>query len=110
MIGAVVPVGILEIGGHVGVVIAEQELDRKAGVAQPDQGLDDPAAVRPAIDVVAEEDQPRPRMRPLAEVAPDPGEHLGQEVEAAVDVADGVEPLPFGQIRHPPSRLVDPGG
>ena len=39
-------------------------------------------------------------MRPGGEVGADARQHLGQEVEPAVDVADGVEPPVFGEVGH----------
>ena len=44
-------------------------------------------------------------MRPRREVGADAREHLGQEVEAAVDVADRVDALALGQIGHRRRRL-----
>ena len=104
VVGAVVPVGIAQIGRDVAVVVAEQEPRRQVGGLERDQRLQDAAALRPAVHIVAEEDQLRPGMRPPRQIGADAGEHLGQEVEAAVHVADSVDAQALGQVGHAGDR------
>ena len=82
-------------------MVAEQEPRRQVAEALSAISASmTPRLSRPAVHVVAEEDQQRPRMRPRREVGADAAEHRGQEVEPAVHVADRVDALAFGQVGH----------
>ena len=120
VVGEVEPLCVVEVGQHVVVVIAEQERRRDRTVAQRHQRLDDPAAVGAPVDVVAEEDELRRRVRAGAEVGAYSCDQRRQQVQPPMDVADDVKPLAFGQVAHgwrrggrvgrrPPSSACAPG-
>jgi hypothetical protein len=72
------------------LVIAFQEHVAGEGRRPVDEQVDDSAAVGPAVDEVAQEDQPglgRPAPRI---VRLDPGEEIDEQVEPSVDVADRI--------------------
>ena len=68
-------------------------------------------AVRPPVDIVAEKHQSRLRCGPGAGVSLDRIEQPGEQIVAAVDIADGIDALAVGQARHVGSnalKLLDP--
>ena len=76
------------------------DVDRSAARILAFAGLEHAAARRPAVDVIAQHDQKRPGMRPGGEVGAQAREHGVEQVESAVHVADGIDPLPLGGIAH----------
>ena len=79
------------------LVVAQQPDGREARQRIVEQTFDDAPAVRPTIDVVANEDQrARDILGMTLGIPGDERQYLLQEIEPTVDVADGVDGLAFG--------------
>src|SRR5262245_49061414 len=84
-----------------GLVIALEEMRVEALERAGDEVSDDAAAVRPAIDIVAEKDEGASRrVRARMRVVLDQLKQVAQQVEPPVNIADGVEELTLRQRRN----------
>src|SRR5262245_10724893 len=83
-----------------GLVIALEEMRAEALERAGDEVRNDAAAVRPAIDIVAEKDEGTPRrVRACMRVVLDQLKQIAQQVEPPVNIADGVKELTPRQRR-----------
>src|SRR5262249_50278088 len=83
-----------------GLVIALEEMRVEARERAGDEVGNDAAAVRPAIDIVAEKDEGAPcRVRARMRVVLDQLKQIAQQVEPPVNISHGVEKLTFRQRR-----------
>src|SRR5690242_12052050 len=78
------------------LVIAEDEADVAARLGKPDQPIDHARRIGAAIDEIAEEDELRLRGAAGAVVRLDLPDQIVEQAEAAVDIADRIDALPFG--------------
>jgi hypothetical protein len=96
---------VLEEIEHDRLVIALEEM-RIESLRQPgEQEIDHFSAVRPPVDIIAEKDKRPPLCTfPSRHVRRDLGQHRGEQVRPAVDVADGINEL---ALRH--GRVIQGG-
>src|SRR5262245_61314398 len=84
-----------------GLVIALEEMPVEALERAGEKIRNDAAAVRPAIDIVAEKDEGAPaRVRARMRVVLDQLKQCAQQVEPPVNIAHGIEELTLGQRRN----------
>jgi hypothetical protein len=81
-------------------VIAFQE-NSFVGGAMADQSIDGLPGAPATVDIIAEKNMNRSRHRTVGQIRLDPGEQFLEQVEATMNVADGVDPGTPGKRRLP---------
>jgi hypothetical protein len=69
-----------------------------------DQSIDRLARRRPSIDLATQENINRSRRRPGRDIGADPSQQFFEQIEAPVNVADGINPYTCRQRRVPPAH------
>ena len=95
------PGGIAETTDGDQFVIASQEHGFMRG-AMADQSIDGFPGPPAAVDIVAEKNVDRSRHRTVCLIRFDPAKQLVEQVETAMNVADGVDPGTLRKRRLPP--------
>lgn len=79
-------------------MVAFQE-HRVAAASAPDREVERRSRVRPAIDVIAKEDLDRAVWLAVGDIGVDDLKHLFEQVSAAMNVADCINPNAIRQFR-----------
>ena len=90
------------------LVIALQKPRLQIPVRERRPGLDHPAAVGPAVHVVAEEHHERPPMRPRLNFSPHPAPASPSGDQSQPRIADRIDPPPLRHVALIPLRLHRP--
>jgi hypothetical protein len=65
-----------------------------------DQQIENPAGIRPPIDIVSQKDVHRPGRRMGLKVGIDLREQLSQQIGAAVHISNGIHPYALRELRQ----------